>query len=51
MLTSLTLAYFYGRPGDDSIMPAQSVSAPAASEQAPAQPAAPAAPAPAEQAK
>lgn len=29
MLTSLTLAYFYGRPGDDSIMPEQSVTAPA----------------------
>ncbi len=47
MLTSLTLAYFYGRPGDDSIMPAQSVSAPAEA----AAPAAPAAPAPAEQGK
>ena len=47
MLTSLTLAYFYGQPGDDSIMPAQAVSAPSA--EAPA--AAPAAPAPADQGK
>lgn len=45
MLTSLTLAYFYGRPGDDSIMPEQSIATPA-SETAPATPAAaPAAPA------
>jgi len=42
MLTSLTLAYFYGRPGDDSIMPEQSVSTPA-TDAAPAAPAAPAA--------
>ncbi len=48
MLTSLTLAYFYGQPGDDSIMPEQSVSAPAA--EAPAAPA-PAAPADTEQAQ
>ena len=47
MLTSLTLAYFYGRPGDDSIMPAQAVTAPASEAPAPA----PAAPAPAEQSK
>jgi len=47
MLTSLTLAYFYGRPGDDSIMPAQSVSAPAGEQT----PAAPATPPPADQAK
>jgi len=45
MLTSLTLAYFYGQPGDESIMPSQSVSTPA---EAPAPPA-PAAPAPAPQ--
>ena len=47
MLTSLTLAYFYGQPGDDSIMPAQAVSAPSAETPA----AAPAAPAPADQGK
>jgi len=50
MLTSLTLAYFYGRPGDDSIMPEQSITTPA-SEAAPATPAAPAAPATSEENK
>lgn len=52
MLTSLTLAYFYGQPGSSSVMPetkAAAPAAPAASEppaaaapmSAPAQPAAP----------
>ncbi|PLX97020.1 MAG: preprotein translocase subunit SecG [Desulfuromonas sp.] len=38
MLTSLTLAYFYGQPGSGSIMPS-SVSAPAPAPAAPAAPA------------
>lgn len=42
MLTSLTLAYFYGQPGTSSIMPAQ-----VAPASAPAAPTAGAAPAPA----
>ena len=47
MLTSLTLAYFYGQPGSSSIMPAQ-VAAPAADT--PAMPAQDATPAPAQDA-
>ncbi|PLX78004.1 MAG: preprotein translocase subunit SecG [Desulfuromonas sp.] len=46
MLTSLTLAYFYGQPGSTSIMPEQV--APAAEE--PAMPAQATAPAPTEEA-
>jgi len=48
MLTSLTLAYFYGQPGNDSIMPEQTMSAPAA-ESSPAP--APAVPASEQQSK
>lgn len=49
MLTSLTLAYFYGQPGSGSVMPT-SVGTPAA-PQSPAPAATPAVPAPAEQKK
>ncbi len=47
MLTSLALAYFYGSPASQTIMPS-SVTAPAPSSQAPA---APTVPAPAEEKK
>jgi preprotein translocase subunit SecG len=48
MLTSLTLAYFYGQPGSSSVMPATvPTQAPQATAPAPTQPA-PVAPAPAE---
>jgi preprotein translocase subunit SecG len=48
MLTSLTLAYFYGQPGSSSVMPATvPTQAPQATAPAPSEPA-PVAPAPAE---
>ena len=42
MLTSLTLAYFYGKPGSSSVMPETVAPQSAPAPQAPAQPAAPA---------
>jgi preprotein translocase subunit SecG len=48
MLTSLTLAYFYGQPGSSSVMPATvPTQSPQATAPAPSEPA-PVAPAPAE---
>jgi preprotein translocase subunit SecG len=50
MLTSLALAFFWGRPGGDSVMPSQVVpSTPPAQSMPTAPPAMPPAPAPAEQ--
>jgi len=42
MLTSLTLAYFYGKPGSSSVMPETVAPQSAPAPQAPAQPAPPA---------
>ena len=40
MLTSLTLAYFYGRPGSSSVMPETTIAAPGAAAPAAPEPAA-----------